>query len=630
MAPTTSHTIPASVRPLLIAVTGLGPGTGVTTTTVALARAWPGPDAAVVVEADPRGGQLAQLAGVDPYRGLASLARAARSPNRRVRIAEHVQLLPGGVGLLASPPGADARKAGWVTTLLTGREHDRRLGDLAAWRAVGASVFADCGTAGSGSALDPIVALADACLIVLDTDLTDPGIAGQQIRDLAARSGHPGVLLIGAAPDSDYATALEVPVLAGLPREPQSATALLAPPRLWPRRNRLLRAAHPIAASVELQLRPPAATPPITETPARPRVRRRPRVLGRRPAVGPRVYRIELPTGPAAAPDSADTDPNPSPAPTPPAGTRPAQPTASGATDRDIGAAAAPRGVVPCETPSGPPPPPAPRPPSRAPDAGAAEPGLAVRIFGPTRVLWRTADSPRAGVRGVEITRSLQPRSRELLTVLALHPDGLSRGDLIDALWGQRPPDRPGIALTNALGRLRGAVATATGHQAVLLIEDRPRYRLDPAAVTVDYWEFTAAVVARRQTSAEAEHIAASRRILDIASATATLAADLSDPWVEQLREAARHSTLNALGWLANHTLTQDPRTTLGMLETAVETDPYNEPVWQDILRLHAKLGEYDALTRTYSLLTRKLAEIDATPSPQTRQLLEQLRRTTR
>jgi DNA-binding SARP family transcriptional activator len=252
---------------------------------------------------------------------------------------------------------------------------------------------------------------------------------------------------------------------------------------------------------------------------------------------------------------------------------------------------------------------------------------LAIRIFGPTRVLWRAGDSPRAGV---EITRSLQPRSRELLTVLALHPDGLSRGELIDALWGHRSPDRPGTALTNALARLRGAVATATDHQRALLIEDRPRYRLDPAAVRVDYWEFTAAVAARRATSAEPEHIAASRRILDIASATATLAADLTDPWVEPLREAAHHNILNALGWLAAHTVTQDPRTTLGMLETAVDTDPYNEPLWQDILRLHAKLGEHDALSRTYSLLSRKLAEIDATPSLETQQLLEHLRHTTR
>ncbi|MGW5520688.1 hypothetical protein, partial [Nocardia africana] len=60
------------------------------------------------------------------------------------------------------------------------------------------------------------------------------------------------------------------------------------------------------------------------------------------------------------------------------------------------------------------------------------------------------------------------------------------------------------------------------------------------------------------------------------------------------------------------------------------ETDPYNEALWQDILRLHAKLGEYDALTRTYALLSRKLTEIDATPSRETQQLLHHLQHATR
>ncbi|MGW5520684.1 bacterial transcriptional activator domain-containing protein, partial [Nocardia africana] len=110
----------------------------------------------------------------------------------------------------------------------------------------------------------------------------------------------------------------------------------------------------------------------------------------------------------------------------------------------------------------------------------------------------------------------------------------------------------------------------------------------------------------------------------------APLAPDLSQPWIEPMREATRRDALNALGWLASHTVTTDPRTTLNMLETAAETDPYNEALWQDILRLHAKLGEYDALTRTYTLLSRKLTEIDATPSRETQQLLHHLQHATR
>ncbi|MFI7189964.1 BTAD domain-containing putative transcriptional regulator [Nocardia nova] len=616
MASPASHATPAPGRPLLIAVAGLGPRTGVTTTTVALAHGWPGPQPAVVVEADPAGGQLADLAGADAYRGLASMAQAVRSGAQRVRIAEHLQTMAGGVGFLAAPPGADGTRAQWVTTLLTGPGHDRQLEDLSAWRTLGATVFADCGAPGPGSAIEPILTAADACLLLVRTDLTDPVRAGHQIRTLTDRCRRRAVLLLG--PGSDYAHALALPVLGHLRLHRHSATTLIHRHRPPHRHNQLLPPIREIATTLNEHLHPPApASTADAAQNAHPTVRPRLRIPGRREPTRPTVYRIELPTS-SPAPQRARTDPNPA---GPDTGTiavvpRPGPP---------------PRTAPPAtrETPSRPPQRPA-LPPRPAPSEPAAGPGLAIRIFGPTRVLWRATDPPHAGTAGIEITRGLQPRSRELLTVLALHPEGVSRGDLIEALWGRHPPDRPGIALTNALGRLRAAVSTATNRKAVLLIEDRPRYRLDPAAVIVDYWEFTAAVTMRRSTSDEAAYIAASKRILDIATATATLAADLSDPWVEPLREAARRNTLNALGWLAAHTVSEDPRITLGMLETAVETDPYNEPLWQDILRLHAKLGEHDALTRTYSLLTKKLTEIDATPSPETRQLLEHLRHTTR
>jgi DNA-binding SARP family transcriptional activator len=252
-----------------------------------------------------------------------------------------------------------------------------------------------------------------------------------------------------------------------------------------------------------------------------------------------------------------------------------------------------------------------------------AMPGLAVRIFGPTQIMWRASDSGQ----NVDITGRLQPRSREALAVLALHPDGVSRSRLIDMLWGERPPERATAALTNTLSRLRTAVATATdGQLAGLLTDDRLRCRLSEAALTVDYWEFTAAVAARRRAGNDDDQAAACRLIADLA--TAELAPDLTGAWVEPLRESARRDALNALSWLATRNAENDPRATLGLLEESAESDPYNETVWQDILRLHARLGEYSALTRTYSLLTRKLAEIGQTPSQETRHLLDALLRT--
>ncbi|WP_067667089.1 BTAD domain-containing putative transcriptional regulator [Nocardia miyunensis] len=642
MTPTTAHTVPAGSGPLLIAVTGLAPGTGVTTTALALARVWPGPEPAVLVEADPAGGQLAELVDGDPYRGLASVSWAARAGGGPVRAAEHLQTLPGDVGFLAAPPGPDPLRTAWVTMLLTGCHHDRRLDELAAWRELGATVIADCGAPGPDSALSPLLSGADACLVLVHGGLVEAYRTGEQIRELAGHARRPGVLLLGADLDSHVASAVDVPVLASVPHTPHSATALLR--RNWPpqRRNRLLHAVRAIARTVDTQLRPPAPASPsavATNPPAHTWARRRGRVRGlRRAPVQPSVYRLELPAGlrPGTIPAS-QAEPGPRTPPAPPTQPGPAvgtEPTGTAAPTKPVVAPRASRPVPPSASSldAAPPPGTSASPDSASPSLPArrGEPGLAIRIFGPTRILWRGGEGADSGAAGVEITERVQPRSRELLTVLALHPKGLGRAQLLEALWGEQPPERPSHALSNLLSRLRTAIATATdaSHAAALLTDERMRYRLNPATVRVDYWEFTAAVSTRRTARGERDRVAASQRIIDLA--TTPLATDLSRPWLDPLREAARRDALNALGWLASHTVTVDPRTTLGMLETAAETDPYNETLWQDILRLHARLGEYDALARTFSLLSKKLAEIDTTPSRETRALLDHLRNTAR
>ncbi|MFX0578834.1 BTAD domain-containing putative transcriptional regulator [Nocardia nepalensis] len=607
-----------SQAPLLIAVAGLGPRAGTTTTAVALARAWPGREAALVVEADPAGGQLAELVGTDPYLGLASLARTIdpNAPLKADRVLEHVQFLPNGVPVLAAPPGPDATRTGLTASLLAGAH--------ASWRALGASVFADCGAPEPDSALAPVLAAADACLVVVRADYIDPARAARRILALTRGCRHRGVLLIGDNPRGEFAAALALPLLGALPNARASAQALLHGTRQPRRGRRLLPPARTIAAAVHEQLRPtrPATTGQQRRT--RPPTRHTTAVARRRTAPPPTVYRLDPATttpAPTPAPRPARSQPDTDAAPTRPhtAPTRVPAPrdTAPGGGEEQIRPREGDRATdAPAHQHDSAP---------SSPSGKQAEPVLAIRVFGPTRVLWRAPE----GGESVEITGQLRPRSREVLAVLALHPEGLSRTELIDVLWGEHPPAKLTAALANTLSRVRTGITTATGGQVTApLADDHMRYRLSPLAITVDYWEFTAAVAQRRRASSEEDQAAACDRIAGLA--TTVLATDLTDTWVEPLREAARRDALNALGWLAARTAENDPRATLGLLETIIEIDPYNETVWQDILRLHARLGEHAALTRTYSLLTHKLAEIDQTPSLRTRQLLEHLNRTTK
>ncbi|WP_040693752.1 BTAD domain-containing putative transcriptional regulator [Nocardia vinacea] len=602
-----SATPAGSQAPLLITVAGLSPRAGTTTTALALAHTWPGPEPALIVEADPAGGQLAEMVGADPYLGLASLARTI-TPGKPIdpdRLAQHVQFLPGGDALLAAPPHRDADRAVPAAELLTG--------PYMSWRALGATVFADCGVPEPDSAPDPVLAAADACLIVVRADHSDPELAARRIRAFTRNSRRRGIVLVGASARGEFAAALGLPLLGTLPDSRASAEALLHGTRAPRRRPHLLPAARAIATALHLQLRTPTRRVRPAEPPAGAPARQEGRT--RHQTAPPTIYRLEQAPAPSPHPRT------PEPAVVEPTAPLPVPEPALGSGGEDAGQpvedelVAAPEPGLDTE--------PANSPTVQTPNEAA--PALALRVFGPTRIFWRA----RGTGASVEVTAQLQPRIRELLTVLALHPEGLSRAQLIDMLWGERQPERGTSALTNTLSRLRTSISTATGGQITgLLADDRLHYRLSGMLVGVDYWEFNVAVAERRRASSDTDQAAAARRIAELA--TSELASDLTDSWVEALRESARRNALNALSWLATRNTENDPRATLGLLETTAESDPYNETVWQDILRLHARLGEYAALARTYSLLTRTLAEIGQTPSPETRQLLEQLRRATK
>ncbi len=595
---------PGSQAPYLIAVAGLSPRAGTTTTAVALAHAWPGPEPAVIVEADPAGGQLADMVDLDPHLGLASLARRSVTGQRvsANSLAQHVQYLPGGEALLAAPPSHDPARPVPAVELLTGPH--------ASWRGFGATVFADCGVPEPDSPPHPVIAAADGSLFVVRADHLDPQDAAQRILDLTRRRRLRGIVVIGGS--NAYLAAIGFPVVGTLPASRTSARAVLTGRRA---RRHLITPARSITTAVDIQLgddgrRDLLVLPHTTRAVGQSRPRHR-------GEDGPRIYSID------AAPMHASRHREAEPVTTELLPPLPATAPGLAVEAEDAGhpreddLAAAPESSIDSE--------------AEAESADITpvsepvgnEPALTVRVFGPTRLFWRDPDTGAS----VEITVQLQPRIRELVAVLALHPDGLSRHQLIELLWGTRPRDKGGSALANTLSRLRAAITTATGGQITdILADDRLQFQLSPQLVGVDYWDFNTAVTARRRARSDIDQAAAARQIA--ALATSELASDLTDTWVEALRESARRTSLNALSWLATRNTDNDPRATLGMLETTVENDPYNEPVWRDILRLHARLGENAALTRTYTLLARKLAEIGQTPSRETRELLDRLRHT--
>ncbi|NIH83746.1 BTAD domain-containing putative transcriptional regulator [Amycolatopsis granulosa] len=274
--------------------------------------------------------------------------------------------------------------------------------------------------------------------------------------------------------------------------------------------------------------------------------------------------------------------------------------------------------------------PPVPIPPQQRTSAtGNQQDALAplrVTVLGPVRVWWRPRPAQAAESVENEVTSAFQPRVRELLVFLSLHPDGVSREALIAALWPASPPEKTTNALNTSLSRLRRAVSAATdGALSDVVVTGEGRYHLHPGLVEVDYHRFAAAVAARRAATNQQDRIDANRSAVE--SYAGPLADGMSTEWLETARESIRRDAIDAVAALARALVDQDPQQTLDLLEIARAFDPHNELIYRDIMRLQGRLGQLDAIPRTLTLLTTRLAEVDDQPSPQTIGLCERLQR---
>jgi DNA-binding SARP family transcriptional activator len=213
----------------------------------------------------------------------------------------------------------------------------------------------------------------------------------------------------------------------------------------------------------------------------------------------------------------------------------------------------------------------------------------------------------------VPITRT---SAVDLLTVLAVHRTAAAE-DIMETLW----PDVRRYAavdrLHTAVSALRRPLRDAAGTNVLLRTGDR--YRLQPTTVRVDLWEFHAA--ADRAAAADpAQRRAALYEVVD--RYTGELATGRTGSWLHAAREAARRLVIDALAFLAAD---EDPDTALALLQTAIGHDPYNEELHRQVMRLQAAAGDTTGVQHTLHRLTRHLADLPATPGPQTQRLADDL-----
>ena len=149
------------------------------------------------------------------------------------------------------------------------------------------------------------------------------------------------------------------------------------------------------------------------------------------------------------------------------------------------------------------------------------------------------------------------------------------------------------------------------------------RYRLDPALITADLWQFSGALDKARDADGDEARLAACRKAAGLYHGE--LAEGEGYDWTEPYAETARRRALDAWTTIAEILQARDPDQALAALESALGHDPYNEFLYQRIMWLQAAAGRPEAVRRTLSLLEARLTDLGITPGAQTRQIAASL-----
>ena len=253
-------------------------------------------------------------------------------------------------------------------------------------------------------------------------------------------------------------------------------------------------------------------------------------------------------------------------------------------------------------------------------EVGADTP-LTFRVLGEVSLEWVTPDQRR------DITGRFMPKFQEVLVYLALHPQGVRRDRLSATIWpNSGTGGRPFNSFHSALSQIRALALRATNGQVDNLIErEGDRYRLNSDVVATDYGRFQHLIAAHRGPAVRQADVQTVSEA--VALYRGELASNLKAAWLEGHREGVRRDVLTRLKALIQELNVVDPAEALDVSHEVCRIDPYNEENYRNVMRLQARVGQYQAITRTLALLSSKLVDIDERPNDETTRLAASLQR---
>lgn len=218
-----------------------------------------------------------------------------------------------------------------------------------------------------------------------------------------------------------------------------------------------------------------------------------------------------------------------------------------------------------------------------------------------------------------------QQSARDLMLLLMLNPDGLTKEQVGLYFWPDISPSELKLRFKNTIYRLRHAV----NKDVILFDEDIYTFNrsLDYEA---DFETFNREIQQAGLVRKADQAIKHYRAAIDLYKGD--FLPEINEEWALPERERLRQKYLDALKRLIEQYIdTSQPVEALEFANRYIREDPTNEAVHQLVMRIHAGMGNLSAVIYQYQSLRDLLErELGVQPSPQTISLFELLTRNRR
>ena len=216
----------------------------------------------------------------------------------------------------------------------------------------------------------------------------------------------------------------------------------------------------------------------------------------------------------------------------------------------------------------------------------------------------------RLAVHGEAITSGLRGRARALLAWYLLRPEGATSDEAVEALWPDTSPDQVRRQFWRPFADLRTRLRSTGDTSLEALEKTGEHYRPNPTEIACDLWAFQAALGEAARAGDEETARAALRRAVE--TYRGDLLSGVGYSWVEPVRQDLHRRALDAHLRLAElDDRAGRPEMAAEVLERAIDLDRYAEEPYRRLMALHATHGSPDAVTATWQLLRRRLADLD-------------------